>query len=156
MSPTRFFAIALEAARTLRMRALLITGQDPAAVHAEATASSMDASVRAFDYLPYSDVFPHAAAIVHQAGIGTLAQALASGKPQVIVPVSFDQPDNARRAVLLGVGLDVSFRKVDAPALTRALRAVLGSASYAEKAAAVARIVRAEHDEHAAAAVLSA
>jgi rhamnosyltransferase subunit B len=156
MSPTGFFAIALAAARTLRMRALLITGQDAAAIDAQARNSGIGSSVRAFDYLPYSDVFPHAAAIVHQAGIGTLAQALASGKPQVIVPVSFDQPDNARRAVLLGVGLDIPFRKVDAPALTSALRAVIESPRYAEKAAAVARMVRAEQDEHSAAAMLPA
>jgi UDP:flavonoid glycosyltransferase YjiC (YdhE family) len=70
--------------------------------------------------------------------------------------VSFDQPDNARRAVFLGVGLDVPFRKVDAPALTSALRAVLGSAGFAEKADAVGRIVRAERDQHSAAAMLSA
>ena len=56
-------------------------------------------TVRAFDYLPYSAVFPRALAIVHSGGIGTLAQALAAGRPQLIVPVAFDQPDNARRAV---------------------------------------------------------
>ena len=32
---------------------------------------------------------------LHQAGIGTLSQALVAGRPQLIVPVSFDQPDNA-------------------------------------------------------------
>ena len=60
--------------------------------------------VRAFAYLPYSKVFPAAAAVIHQAGIGTLAQALRSGRPQLIVPVAFDQPDNARRAAMLGAG----------------------------------------------------
>ncbi len=58
--------------------------------------------MRAFVYLPYAAVFPHAAAIVHQAGIGTLAQAMRSGRPQLLVPASFDQPDNARRAAVLG------------------------------------------------------
>ena len=43
-------------------------------------------------------MFPQAAAIVHQVGIGTLSQALRAGKPQLLLPVGMDQPDNARRA----------------------------------------------------------
>jgi UDP:flavonoid glycosyltransferase YjiC (YdhE family) len=50
--------------------------------------------------------------VVHQAGIGTLAQALRAGRPQVILPVAFDQPDNARRAAALGVGRVLPFEKV--------------------------------------------
>lgn len=61
-------------------------------------------SVRHFDYAPFSSVLPRAAAFVHHGGIGTTAQALAAGVPQLVVPFAHDQPDNAVRVRRLGVG----------------------------------------------------
>jgi hypothetical protein len=49
-------------------------------------------------------VLPHCAAIVHHGGVGTLAQGLAAGVPQLVMPMGFDQPDNATRSSALGVG----------------------------------------------------
>jgi len=83
-----FWPEAISAARELGRRAVLITGAEQL--------GPLPEGVRAFSYLPYSRIFPAAAANVHQAGIGTLAQALRAGRPQLIVPVAFDQPDNAR------------------------------------------------------------
>src|SRR5262249_45143738 len=97
-----------------------------------------------FTSLPYSGVFPRAAAIVHSSGIGTLAQALAAGQPQLIVPVAFDQPDNARRTVALGVARSIPFREASAAAMTRELALLLDSADYAGRAEAIARAVRSE------------
>ncbi len=58
------------------------------------------------NYAPYSQLFPQALCIVHQGGIGTTAQALRAGVPQIVVPFSQDQPDNAARIQRLGVGLN--------------------------------------------------
>ena len=49
------------------------------------------------EYAPYSALFPRAALVVHQGGVGTTAQCLRAGKPMLIMPYSHDQPDNARR-----------------------------------------------------------
>jgi rhamnosyltransferase subunit B len=49
-------------------------------------------------------VLPRAAVLVHHGGIGTAAQALAAGIPQLVVPSAHDQPDNAVRIRRLGVG----------------------------------------------------
>lgn len=57
-----------------------------------------------FEYAPFSLVFPRAKVVVHHGGIGTTAQALAAGVPQLIMPLAFDQPDNALRVRRLGVG----------------------------------------------------
>ena len=54
-------------------------------------------------YAPYTALFPRAAAIVHQGGVGTTAQCLRAGRPMIIMPYSHDQPDNARRMSRLGV-----------------------------------------------------
>lgn len=59
-------------------------------------------------YTPYSEVFPRALCVVHQGGIGTTAQALRAGVPQIVVPFAQDQPDNAARIARLGVGINAS------------------------------------------------
>jgi rhamnosyltransferase subunit B len=64
----------------------------------------LPAGVLHFDYLPFSTVLPRTAALVHHGGIGTTAQAISAGIPQLVVPFAHDQPDNAVRVQGLGVG----------------------------------------------------
>ena len=125
-----FWLQALEAARQLRRRAILLTGGG--------TVPNLPPTAREFSYLPYSQVFPHACAIVHQAGIGTLAQALRAGRPQLITPVWFDQPDNAARAVKLGVARSLPFKRATAARMVRELQPLLTSRSYRDSARDVA------------------
>ena len=127
-----FWFHAGRAAQILGRRAILLTGRVPD------QQPELPAGVRAFQYLPYSAVFPHAASVVHQAGIGTLAQALAAGHPQLIVPVAFDQPDNARRAQRLGVARVLPFKQVTAERLAAQLQPLLEDPSYAQRAATLA------------------
>ena len=133
-----FWRDAIAAARSLGRRAILLTGKPPGAL------GPLPPGIKAFEYLPYSAVFPGAAAIVHQAGIGTLAQALAAGRPQLIVPVAFDQPDNADRAAKLGLARTLPFQKVTASALARELSGLLASRDAATIAHRVATRVLAE------------
>jgi hypothetical protein len=127
-----FFRAAIRAAVELERPAILLTGKPwpgelpPPGVHA-------------VDYLPYSRVFPRAAALVHQAGIGTLAQALRAGVPQLITPVGFDQPDNAARAARLGVARVLPFQRVTARRLQQALAALLSDSGAHACAQHVAR-----------------
>jgi len=125
-----FWRAAIDAAARLGRRAILITGAPPDGFNA------VPPTVRVCDYVPYSTVFPRASVIVHSGGIGTLAQALAAGRPQLIVPVAFDQPDNARRATALGVGLSIPFRQASAQAMTRALADVMSDPGYERRAQA--------------------
>ena len=125
-----FWNKAAEAAQRVGRRAILVTGP--------AMPPDLPQGVRAFPYLPYSQVFPRAAAVVHQAGIGTLAQALRAGRPQLIVPVAFDQPDNAQRAAALGLARVVPFQRVSVKRLTEELDRVLTTPGYGEKARAMA------------------
>jgi UDP:flavonoid glycosyltransferase YjiC (YdhE family) len=57
--------------------------------------------------LPHNLIFRHASAVVHQGGVGTTAQALRAGVPQLIVPWAHDQLDNAARVARLGCGVSV-------------------------------------------------
>ncbi|MGC5585282.1 glycosyltransferase [Ornithinimicrobium sp. W1665] len=60
--------------------------------------------VRVVEDVPHELLFPRTATVVHHGGAGTTAQALRSGRPQVVVPFTMDQPFFARRVHEIGVG----------------------------------------------------
>ena len=66
-SPGSFYRESAEAARILGKRAVLLVGEG-----ASDYADLISADVHVGAYAPHSLLFPRAAAIVHQAGIGTL------------------------------------------------------------------------------------
>lgn len=80
------------------------------------------------DYAPMSTLLPRSAALVHHGGIGTAAQALAAGIPQLVVPFAYDQFDNAERLRQLGCGASVKTLAAQDPA-QRKLRHLLESAT---------------------------
>lgn len=143
-----FWRSAITACASLGRRALLITGAPPESL------GTVPPTVGIFDYVPYSTVFPRAAVLVHSGGIGTLAQALAAGRPQLIVPVAFDQPDNARRAAALGVGRTLPFGEASAQAMTRELAAIMSRPEYEHRARAAGNAVAREDGALAAALAL--
>jgi UDP:flavonoid glycosyltransferase YjiC (YdhE family) len=76
----------------------------------------------AFGFTPLGALLPHCRAVVHHGGIGTTARVLHSGLPQIVVPHSHDQPDNALRVRALGAGTVVPSAKLDGRRLEAALR----------------------------------
>jgi UDP:flavonoid glycosyltransferase YjiC (YdhE family) len=112
--------------------------------------------VRWFPYAPFSAVLPRAAAFVHHGGIGTTAQALAAGVPQLIVPLSHDQFDNAARAQRLGTARCLPARQYRAIAAAARLKALLGSTAVAQACRHAARLIQADHPLAAACAQIEA
>jgi rhamnosyltransferase subunit B len=142
-----FWRAAIAVTEELGRRAILLTG-------GAVETGAVPPSIAVFDYLPYSAVFPRAAAIVHSGGIGTLAQALAAARPQLITPVAFDQPDNARRADSLGLARTLPFEKATARALARELAIVMAEPAYATRAREVGDALSREDGARTAAAAL--
>ena len=91
-----------------------------------------------FDYIPFSRLLPRAAALVHHGGIGTMAQGMAAGLPQLLMPMGFDQPDNAARIRRLGIGTSIKPKSFRGPRVARALAKLLASKEVAERAQSVA------------------
>lgn len=117
----RFYDDAAEACRRTGRRGLLLVGRSgvrPARV---------PAGTRVFTYAPFSSVMPRCAASVHHGGIGTTAQALRAGRPQVIVPHAHDQFDNAARCERLSVGVRLNRTRLNSRSLALALETALGS-----------------------------
>lgn len=131
-----FFREAVEASRLLGRRALLLTR------FAEQLPANLSEGVRHFHYVPFSQVLPRCAALVHHGGIGTAAQGLAAGVPHLVMPFAHDQPDNAARLRRLGVGSSLSVKEFRAPAVARELRPLLESPEVAGRCAEYARRIR--------------
>ena len=148
----RFYAESAAAARRLGRRAVLLVGRHP---ENRAGIAGGDDLLLA-DHLPHEALLPRAAAVVHQAGIGTLAQAMRAGRPMLLVPFAHDQPDNAHRAARLGIARVLSPRRYRAGRAAAALGALLDDATAAARAAEVGRAVRAEGGAAAAADALEA
>jgi len=77
-------------------------------------------------------------AVVTAGGAGTIVAALHAGVPLVIVPTTWDKPDNARRVTEAGVGIKLTPKQCTAAGLRTAVEQVLGDPSYAANARAVA------------------
>ncbi len=142
-----FYEDSLRAARALGARAVLLCG--PEGRNRPAGVIGVDAI--AMDYAPHSEVFPRAAAIVHQGGVGTTGQALAAGRPMLVIPYSHDQPDNAERCRRLGLARVVPRGAYRAGRVAAELRALLGDPEAGRRAREVGERVRAEDGAKAAA-----
>ncbi|MCC6682089.1 MAG: glycosyltransferase [Phycisphaeraceae bacterium] len=103
----QFFAASLAACEKLKRRALLVTR------HGDQLPTLPQWAMHV-TYAPFSELLPGVDAFVHHGGIGTVAQALAAGVPQLVTPLAHDQFENARRVRLLGCGDELRARRYHA------------------------------------------
>lgn len=150
-SPGRFYEASATAARALGRRALLLVGPNPAPLPIAAGADVLVA-----DGAPHDQVFAHAAAVVHQGGVGTTGQAMRSGRPQLVVPHAHDQFDNAARMARQGVGRVIHASRYTADRATAALHHLLDDRAVATRAERLSSAVVAENGAAAAADVIVA
>jgi len=101
-------------------------------------------------YAPHGYLFSKASAIVHAGGIGTSARAICAGRPMLVVPFAYDQPDNALRLVRLGVALTLGRNSYTARSAAKAIGALLADARYSTNARRAAQIVQSEDGTGAA------
>ena len=102
-----FFAASLAACEMLGLRGIFLTP------YRDQIPANLPPSVVHFSYVALQRLAPHAAALVSHGGIGTCAQGLKSGIPQLLTPVFFDQFDNAARLEALGIGATVASDSAD-------------------------------------------
>jgi UDP:flavonoid glycosyltransferase YjiC (YdhE family) len=124
-----FYEVSIEAARQLGRRAILLG--------AKAVPELRSSEVLVLSYAPYSQIFPHARVNVHQGGSGTTGQALKAGRPMLVVPYGWDQPDNAARIERLGTGLHVSRNNYSLHTAVYALQRLMGDSHFLTRAAEI-------------------
>ncbi|SFL45413.1 UDP:flavonoid glycosyltransferase YjiC, YdhE family [Methylobacterium pseudosasicola] len=124
-----FFETALAVCRRMGRRGVLLAPQDgqipkplpPGIIH--------------LPYAPLSALLPRSAALIHHGGVGTVAQALAAGIPQLVVPVAFDHFDEGRRLKDRTLGATVSRRAFRPARATRVLNRLLTDPAVARACA---------------------
>ena len=123
-----FFVAAVEACQNLNRRGILLSR------YPNQIPQQLPPGVVHFSFVPFSQLLPHAAAFVHHGGIGSCGQGLAGGVPQIIMPMAYDQLDNATRLQRLGVADVLPPKKFTGENLTRVLSKLLSTPSVAERA----------------------
>lgn len=139
LDAAEFWKESAAAAAELGVRAVLVVGREK-----EEVAGLAGPNVHVAGYVPYSQIFPHASAVVHAGGMGTIAQTLRAARPMIIVPFAHDQPDNAQRARRLGVAEVIPRASYTGSRAAAVIGEVLRNRKFASMAAKLARKVQAE------------
>ena len=159
VNPNDFFRESAQAAVLLNRRAVLLGDVhdigSKISPHNESSTRSRR-QIASFDYAPYSQIFPRACAIVHQGGVGTTAQAMRAGRPQLIIPHSHDQPDNAARIAHRGLGQTLPLQHYKAQRVADELRPLLSDIEYSNRASQIGKQVQSENGVARAADALEA
>lgn len=142
-----FFAAAVDACRRLNRRGLLLTRFE------EQIPAELPRGVVWFPYVPFDLLLRRAAAVVHHGGVGSAAEGLAAGIPQLVMPMAYDQFDNADRLQRLGVGDWIKKSRFTGETVAGALDRLLSSPAVAESCASTKKRVRRDGCERTAAAL---
>jgi len=118
------------------LHAILTSGQarDPE----ELGLGPLAANVHLTRWVSHSELLPRCSAVVTTGGANTILAALQAGVPLVVVPTTWDKPDNARRVVEAGVGVRLSPRRCTPERLRAAVEEVLTRPSYRTNAQRIA------------------
>jgi len=134
----RFFTESLGVCQRLGIRALFVTARR------EDVPRHLPPSVRHESYVPFSLLLPRAAALVSHGGIGTVAQGLRAGVPQLVVPMAHDQHDNGSRLEDLGAGRCLDIEQYDAARAAPLLDTLRNDAALRARCGERAALLRAE------------
>ena len=126
-----YFHAACAAVRQRGLRAILLTPQR------DQVPAELPPAVLWQAYVPLRRLLPQVAVLAHHGGIGTTAEALRAGTPQLVVPLAHDQFDNAARVTALGVGASLRADRVNAARLAGKLTQLTDNEALTKRCAAV-------------------
>lgn len=149
----RFLRESAGAAQQLGQRAVLLTGSSEMRAQLP---RDLPTDIHAVDYAAHAALFPRASVVIHHGGIGTSSEALHAGKPMLVVPHGFDQPDNAARLRRLGVAEILPAACYRASAASERLHRLTQQPVYRAHAEACAEMMRRENGAALAAEVIEA
>ncbi|MGH9225139.1 MAG: glycosyltransferase [Acidimicrobiales bacterium] len=89
-------------------------------------------------WVSHRELLPRCEAVVTTGGSTSIMAALQAGAPLVVVPTTWDKPDNARRVVEAGVGVRLAPRRCSPSSLRTAVEEVLGDPGYRARARHIA------------------
>ena len=94
------------------------------------------------EFLPQTRLLPLADVVITHGGNNTVTEALHFGKPMVVLPLFWDQYDNAQRVHERGVGLRLATYHATADDIRDAVRRVLGDDALHQRLETASRRIR--------------
>jgi MGT family glycosyltransferase len=95
------------------------------------------------EFLPQTSILPHVDVVITHGGNNTVTECLSFGKPMVLLPLFWDQYDNAQRIHETGYGIRLDTYGHEPQELRDAVDGLLADGVLAERLAAGARRLRA-------------
>jgi len=116
---------AIEGLGQQPMEVIITTGEQR-----DAELGPLPSNVHVARWLNHGELLPRCSAIVTVGGKATVLAAMEAGVPMVVVPTTWDKPDNARRVTRVGAGVRVPARRCTPETLRAAVREVLDEPRY--------------------------
>lgn len=123
----RFFEETLKALRALDLPAIV------AARFIEACPDIPGARVHKLQFAPFHKIFPLCSTLVHAGGIGTLAEAVKAGLPQIGISMLNDQPWIYGKMSELGLGIHLKVDSLSSRRLQDALLKIGKDETYTKR-----------------------
>ena len=130
--PPLLLPAALEGLASQPLQVLATTGKrrDPESLEL----GIVPANARVERWIPHSDLFPRTDVVVTNGGTGTVLAALAAGIPLLIVPMAWDQHDNAWRVSEAGAGIRLPSKRCTPKNIREAVGRLLSEESFRRNA----------------------
>ena len=106
------------------------------------------------EFLPQTKILPLVDLVITHGGNNTTTEALHFGKPMILLPLFWDQYDNAQRVHEQGYGLRLDTYRFTPEELQQAVRGLLADTELRERVAAVGEDIRSRDGVAAAADVI--
>jgi UDP:flavonoid glycosyltransferase YjiC (YdhE family) len=94
------------------------------------------------EFLPQTSVLPHVDAVITHGGNNTVTECMWFGKPMIVLPIFWDQHDNAQRVDETGYGLRLPTYSHEPEQLVAALDRVLADEELRARCAAAGERLR--------------
>jgi MGT family glycosyltransferase len=95
------------------------------------------------ELLPQTKVIPQVDLVITHGGNNTTTESMHFGKPMIVLPIFWDQHDNAQRVAERGFGMRLDTYRFSDDQLTGAVQQLLGDHALREKMAAIGDRIRA-------------
>ncbi len=137
----RFVHTAVKTCILSKRRAIFIVGRSQELLKAQ-----LGEQFIVGEYEPFPSLMPKVSLVVHIGGMGTIIAALQAGVPQLILPFSYEQCDNALRLQELGLSRTLTFAHCNVSNLIREIESTSAN-NYRERATEVSSLI--EHEDGA-------
>jgi MGT family glycosyltransferase len=108
------------------------------------------------EFLPQTEILPKVDLVITHGGNNTVTESLYFGKPMVVLPIFWDQHDNAQRIEETGFGVRLDTYRHSGEELTGAIEPLLGDAELRARLAATSQRLQAAKGTERAADLIEA